>query len=144
MRVTPFGSPGINGCLLLPPAYRSLPRPSSPSGSQASTINLYSLDHIIFSFLTRAFPRSFKPAPVAPGLRGHTPGISNLLQDLKLASFGPLSALPFLPSLFVSKIIELKTFDFSVRLEIRGFEPLTLGLQSRCSSQLSYIPGFYR
>ena len=25
-------------------------------------------------------------------------------------------------------------------LEIRGFEPLTLGLQSRCSSQLSYIP----
>ena len=104
MRVTPFGSPGINGCLLLPPAYRSLPRPSSPSGSQASTINLYSLDHIIFSFLTRAFPRSFKPAPVAPGLRGHPPGISNLLQDLKLAFSGSLSALPFLPSLFVSKI----------------------------------------
>ena len=26
-------------------------------------------------------------------------------------------------------------------MEIRGFEPLTLGLQSRCSSQLSYIPG---
>ena len=25
-------------------------------------------------------------------------------------------------------------------LEIRGFEPLTPGLQSRCSSQLSYIP----
>ena len=27
-----------------------------------------------------------------------------------------------------------------ILLEIRGFEPLTLGLQSRCSSQLSYIP----
>ena len=26
-------------------------------------------------------------------------------------------------------------------MEIRGFEPLTPGLQSRCSSQLSYIPG---
>ena len=25
-------------------------------------------------------------------------------------------------------------------LEARGFEPLTLGLQSRCSSQLSYAP----
>ena len=25
-------------------------------------------------------------------------------------------------------------------MEIRGFEPLTPGLQSRCSSQLSYIP----
>ena len=33
MRVTPFGCPGINGYLLLPPAYRSLSRPSSPSGS---------------------------------------------------------------------------------------------------------------
>ena len=28
-------------------------------------------------------------------------------------------------------------------MEIRGFEPLTLGLQSRCSSQLSYIPWLY-
>ena len=31
--------------------------------------------------------------------------------------------------------------DFKNRpLEARGFEPLTLGLQSRCSSQLSYAP----
>ena len=33
MRVTPFGCPGIVGYLLLPRAYRSLSRPSSPSGS---------------------------------------------------------------------------------------------------------------
>ena len=26
-------------------------------------------------------------------------------------------------------------------MEAKGFEPLTLGLQSRCSSQLSYAPG---
>ena len=45
-RVTPFGHPGINGCLLLPQAYRSLPRPSSPDGSQASTMDPFSLDHI--------------------------------------------------------------------------------------------------
>jgi hypothetical protein len=29
-RVSPFGNPGINACLQLPLAYRSLPRPSSP------------------------------------------------------------------------------------------------------------------
>ena len=32
-RVTPFGHPGISGCVLLPPASRSLPRPSSYSSS---------------------------------------------------------------------------------------------------------------
>lgn len=29
-------------------------------------------------------------------------------------------------------------------MEARGLEPLTLGLQSRCSSQLSYAPSFYK
>ncbi len=36
-RVAPFGYPGISGCLHLPRAYRSLPRPSSPPGAEAST-----------------------------------------------------------------------------------------------------------
>ena len=45
--ITPFGNPGVNGCVLLSPAYRSLPRPSSPCSSKASAINLYSLDHIL-------------------------------------------------------------------------------------------------
>jgi hypothetical protein len=45
-RVTPFGNPGISGCVLLPPAYRSLPRPSSYSSSKASTMDPFSLDHI--------------------------------------------------------------------------------------------------
>ncbi len=48
-RITPFGNPGVNGYVLLTPAYRSLSRPSSPYSSKASTINLYSLDHIINS-----------------------------------------------------------------------------------------------
>ncbi len=45
-RVTPFGNPGIKGCLLLPLAFRSLPRPSSPDSSKASSVDPYSLDHI--------------------------------------------------------------------------------------------------
>ena len=36
-RVTPFGNPRITGCLRLPGAYRSLPRPSSPGLAEAST-----------------------------------------------------------------------------------------------------------
>ena len=51
-RITPFGNPGVNGYVLLSPAYRSLSRPSSPYSSKASTINLYSLDHIIISAFT--------------------------------------------------------------------------------------------
>ena len=46
-RVTPFGDPRIKGCLLLPVAFRSLPRPSSPDSSEASTMNSCSLDHIL-------------------------------------------------------------------------------------------------
>jgi hypothetical protein len=45
-RVAPFGHPGITGCVLLPPAYRSLPRPSSPPCAQASPTCLLSLDSV--------------------------------------------------------------------------------------------------
>ena len=103
-RVAPFGNPGITGRSLLPLDFRGLPRPSSPSGSKASAVDLFSLGHI------------------APSARS------------KLALSRKAFFLRFLfvfPSLVVSK---------NVLLEIRGFEPLTPGLQSRCSSQLSYIP----
>src|SRR5438477_13063982 len=44
-RVAPFGHLGINACVPLPPAYRSLPRPSSPPCAQASPTCLRSLDY---------------------------------------------------------------------------------------------------
>ena len=44
-RVSPFGHPRINACVPLPLAYRSLPRPSSPSCAQASPTCFRSLDH---------------------------------------------------------------------------------------------------
>jgi hypothetical protein len=53
-RVAPFGHPRIAGCVLLPLAYRSLPRPSSPSCAQASPTCFRSLDHInVFKQSTR-------------------------------------------------------------------------------------------
>src|SRR6056297_1086033 len=59
-RVTPFGDSRIAGCLLLPVAFRSLPRPSSPDSSEASTMNSFSLDHIL------SLPLDFRVAPPAP------------------------------------------------------------------------------
>ena len=50
-RVTPFGHPGIVGYWHLLPAFRSLSRPSSSGGSQASSVDPYSLDHIIHYIL---------------------------------------------------------------------------------------------
>jgi hypothetical protein len=37
-RVSPFGHPRVEACLQLTEAYRSLPRPSSPSRAKASTV----------------------------------------------------------------------------------------------------------
>ena len=37
-RVPPFGNRRVKGCLHLTVAYRSLPRPSSPSRAKASTV----------------------------------------------------------------------------------------------------------
>ena len=37
-RVSPFGHPRVEACLRLTEAYRSLPRPSSPSRAKASTV----------------------------------------------------------------------------------------------------------
>jgi hypothetical protein len=110
-RVTPFGHLWIAGCLLLPTAFRSLPRPSSPDSSKASTVDPYSLDHIIrFPSLLIAFlsknsvpgPHRFRSRPSLPS------------------------------SLLITVLL--------VPMEVRGFEPLTYGLQSHRSSQLSYTP----
>ena len=64
-RVTPFGNLRITGCLLLPAAFRSLPRPSSPDSSEASTMNPYSLDHILV----------VHPCVYYHGFHTHTPAL---------------------------------------------------------------------
>ena len=43
-RVSPFRNLRIKGCMLLPEAYRSLPRLSSPADAKASTVCSYALD----------------------------------------------------------------------------------------------------
>ena len=55
--VAPFGDLGISACVPLPQAYRSLPRPSSPSCAQASSICIHSLDYKTVKQSTRDLQR---------------------------------------------------------------------------------------
>ena len=110
-RITPFGNPGVNGYVLLSPAYRSLSRPSSSYSSQASAINLYSLDHItIFAFY---FESSFKTSIL---FRPYHPFYSSLVRSDSSKSFvsslgklitGNRISFPFLPSSFQKTLPDL-------------------------------------
>ena len=55
-RVAPFGHPGIKGYLPLPPAFRSLSRPSSPPRAKASPIRPSSIPFYLHGRRV-AFPR---------------------------------------------------------------------------------------
>ena len=101
-RVAPFGHPRIKGYLLLPVAFRSLSRPSSPPRAKASTV-----------------------CPCLLSARRTSP--CGLIY-LKLA---------LLVFLLVYLLLMSNMSKISFLVENNGFEPLTLCLQSRCSSQLS-------
>ena len=58
-RVAPFGNPRINSCLLIPTAYRSLPRPSSPPRAQAFPRRPYLLSSSFQTTLLLSFRSSF-------------------------------------------------------------------------------------
>ena len=111
-RVAPFGYPRIKGYLHLPTAFRSLSRPSSPPRAKASTVCPCLLSS---SFTT--------------------------LQTVSGSIFLQL-ALLFLFFLVVQHVKDLFCLPpdcsgFQLNVENNGFEPLTLCVQSRCSSQLS-------
>ena len=57
--VAPFRNPRIKGCLHLPAAFRSLPRLSSPSGAQASTVRPFLLSPLM-SMRTSAYTLEFQ------------------------------------------------------------------------------------
>ena len=128
IRVTPFGYLRLLGYVLLPAAFRSLSRPSSPCNSlKASTMNLYyawpyCLSRISTHSRAVALASYYKYAFVSDTSHSKCYCAINL-------SF-PLPVL-------VKKLFDVKKYIFITPLEIRGLEPLTLGLQSRCSSQLS-------
>ncbi len=57
--VSPFGNLRINGCLRLPAAYRSLPRPSSAPSAKAFTLCSSSLDQKWFAARVRQLFRRY-------------------------------------------------------------------------------------
>ena len=157
-RVAPFGNPRITGYLLLHAAYRSLSRPSSPPRAKASFmcpsllsfffIRKVALDNLLFvasslETFSACCRFSFPEDPCRSPVRFHgarivlfvfllTFYVCCVARDYLLYSF--TSALrPPLRSPSVSNMSMSALF----RVENNGFEPLTLCLQSRCSSQLS-------
>ena len=127
-RVTPFGHPRIKGHVHLPAASRSLSRPSSPCGSTG----------------IRRGPMIAWPYPSSrPGMNA---GMRSGDMVYKL-SFTTARKSPSAPCSSASPhfsrfqrtalLLSFSGWMIFFLLENRGLEPLTLGLQSRCSSQLS-------
>ena len=111
-RVVPFGNRRITGYLLLPDAYRSLSRPSSPPRAKASTVCPCLLSS---SFTTSTDRVGFD--------------ISSACSSVSIL-FG-------CPTCQRSFCLPPDCSGFQLIVENNGFEPLTLCVQSRCSSQLS-------
>ena len=87
-RVSPFGHPRMNGCLRLPEAFRSLPRPSSLPGAKASTLRPLLLD---FYFQ--------RPATCTGPLVLERPSVRAAFRPSTFRAGSAAAALPFPPSL---------------------------------------------
>ena len=130
LRVTPFGCPRIYGYVLLPAAFRSLSRPSSSYGSIGIRHRpIFHLTILLIPPRAPDFPQPFLRQVWTPVC---SPAFCACFSDD--ACFR-LRRPCFFPSLVIFK--ELGRYFRPPVMENKGFEPLTLGLQSRCSSQLS-------
>ena len=85
--VSPFGHLRINGCVHLPGAFRSLPRPSSASDAKAFTVRPYYLDlytirvFVLAIQLSRCEARPMRTR--APGPEALKTGYCELRSDAK-------------------------------------------------------------
>ena len=137
-RITPFGNLRVKGYVLLTAAFRSLSRPSS---SYSST----DIRHKpIFHLTILSFPSCSSSYPLLVSLKIYVKCDSLSLASKQYVTFIALLEVFTSFKLNVSflhfyfqRTMELLSFKEAFLVENRGFEPLTLGLQSRCSSQLS-------
>ena len=101
----------------------------APSSQGIRLRTLHWLGHIV---LPACAPLTASARPKLARARSHEPRRLFFLHQ-KPSGFGILLRFPSL----VMSNIKLTSHILMTFMEIRGFEPLTLGLQSRCSSQLS-------
>ena len=144
LRVTPFGHPRISGCLLLLAAFRSLPRPSSPSSSKASTVDPCPL--AISPISPSLCPTTAVKDPVdqrrhrrRAGVQRHPRASVKDPSSGRRANGNPLGR-PFDVHL-ESGLAFRRECSTRRGVEVWGLEPQTYGLQSHRSSHLSYTPG---
>jgi hypothetical protein len=132
-RVSPFGNPRIKACLPLPGAYRSLPRPSSPSGAKASIVRPCALDQV-------------KPWSLDISCLPLTMQLSKNNEIRRLTAAGmPKPHLgdrqPAAPCSIKDRLNSPRSPATRRLVGVPGVEPGTLSLSGTRSNQLSYTPG---
>ena len=126
--------------MLLPVAFRSLPRPSSPDSSKASPANSSSLDHITPTLplltldQTRYLDAGSRTFACTLTRRRQPSSLFPSLSEPATSSYGRCRR----PD--TVKDPKTENCQNQKKLEVWGFEPQTYGLQSHRSSHLSYTP----
>ena len=137
MRVTPFGCPRINGYVLLPGAFRSLSRPSSPCSSIGIrhgpilrlTILFFPRVTLLFRSPHAPFRSSVCLCPLAR-FPVPSPRPENLIHPRP-------GIFPFSFSCQISNAEKALLFQTMGQIRV---ELMTPALSERCSNQLSYGP----
>ena len=147
-RVSPFGNPRINACVRLPEAFRSLPRPSSAQGTEASTIRPCSLVRppgVPSGGVWRLPAPDLAAAPRPRLLAARADAFPLLASALPAKPQPPAAASPGIAPASLSRALVARSLSLCAcqgadLVETGGIEPPTSCLQSRRSIRLSYVP----
>ena len=114
-RVAPFGNPRIRGYLLLPAAYRSLSRPSSPPRAKASPMRPSSIPFylhgrqgkpgVLFVFALPFLPFGLSSPPEGASVQPHGARCVLLYEFMSSRSWSALRSLRYVPLSTASSLV---------------------------------------